>query len=421
MTQPSDRRFGCATHLGRNPARKTNQDRIKICDPVSSSCADALYLVCDGMGGHKAGEVASQVAVDEISRVYAELACQFSIPEILARAIREAHAAVRKRAADDALGDMGTTVVVAAVHDDELYVANVGDSRAYLLRDGVLSQVSRDHSRVAEMVRAGVLTPEEAKTSSVRNVITRAMSSMRAEVEPDFYRQEFREGDALVLCTDGLWGPVEDAEIQQAVATLSPQAAAETLVSMANEAGGPDNVSVIVARRGSMPTLVSPAAGPGGATATVRLPLPAAKSRRPLMLGLLVAALVLLVLAAAGVAVGAYLFLGGGIQFRPTATATYTTIPLAATVAPSPVPPTKTSTQMLTETATPPPPTDSPTPTVTGTATRTPSQTPRPLPTNTRQVPTVGASSQKTTLPPTSASAAPAATSTATPTGSPKP
>ena len=384
MTNPSDRCPGSATHLGRNPARKTNQDRLKICDPVSPTCPDALYIVCDGMGGHKAGEVASQVAVDEISRVYAELACNHSVPDILAKAIQRAHAAVRQRSADESLGDMGTTAVVAVVHDNELYVANVGDSRAYVLRDGALIQISRDHSRVAEMVRAGVLTPEEAKTSSVRNVITRAMSSMRAEVEPEFFQEEFREGDVLVMCTDGLWGPVEDAQIQNAVATMPPQAAAESLVAQANAAGGPDNVSVIVVRRGAMPTAIFPApAAKVEDFKTVRVPLARPASRRPIMLALLAATLAILVLAAGGVAVAAYFFMGGGIQFRPTASATFTFAPTSTTAAPSPVPPTSTSTPLPTETPTPVPPTASPTLTPTWTS------TPRPTLTRTRIAPTL--------------------------------
>jgi PPM family protein phosphatase len=423
MTKPSDRRSGSATHLGRNPARKTNQDRLKICDPVSSTCPDALYIVCDGMGGHKAGEVASQVAVDEISRVYAELACQHPIPDVLAQAIQQAHAAVRQRSADDALGDMGTTVVVAVVHDNELHVANVGDSRAYLLRDGTLMQVSRDHSRVAEMVRAGVLTPEEAKTSSVRNVITRAMSSMRMEVEPEFFQEEFREGDVLVMCTDGLWGPVEDPQIQATVATLPPQTAAETLVNLANEAGGPDNVSVIVVARGPMPTVIpvlaaAAAVAPTEEFKTVRMqPLkPRPASRRPLVLALLLATLAILGVVAVGVGAVAYFFLGGSLQLRPTASATYTRTPMRPTMAPT-LPPTLTPIVLATDTYTPLPPTASFTPTVTPTATATATPTPThtriPLPTKTRVplptatltplVPTVAAETET----PTSATPAP--------------
>ncbi len=275
MVSYSDLSSGFATDRGRT--RKNNQDSLGRFEPVSPDSADCLFVVCDGMGGHQSGEIASKLAVEEIARTYAAYAGHYPVPELLEKAVQQAHAAIRAQAVERSLGDTGTTAVVGALHEDTLHIANVSDSRAYLLRGGELRQITRDHSRVAEMVRAQVFTTDEARESNVRNVITRSLSAARDKAEPEFIQEDFLSGDVLVLCTDGLWGPVENAQIRSVVSRLPPQAATDALIKFANRAGGPDNVSVIVVRRGPLPKV---AEDDTGEFETVRLPSGWAESVR---------------------------------------------------------------------------------------------------------------------------------------------
>ena len=250
MTLITDVRSGQKSDIGRKRVGKPNQDRLGSYEPVSPSCPDFLYVVCDGMGGYKGGEIASQLAVATIVKTYRELADELSAPQILREAIKRAHEAIRQYHKAGSLGSMGTTAVVAAIRGERLYVANVGDSRAYILRQGKLRQITEDHSKVSALVRAKVITAEEAKTSKVRNELNRSLSAARTEIEADIFEEDFRDGDALVLCSDGLWGPAGDANIRAIVSKLPPEAAAERLIQIANQAWGPDNISAIIVRRG---------------------------------------------------------------------------------------------------------------------------------------------------------------------------
>ena len=232
-----------------------------------------LLVVADGMGGHNAGEIASQAAVGELERVY-YLGSGDDLASGLSQAVHAANQAVYKLAQADARRQgMGTTVAAAVVHARGLWVANVGDSRVYLVRGGQIKQITRDHSWVEEQVRAGVLTPEQARLHPQRNIITRAIGT-NASVEADFFTGTLQAHDIIVLCSDGLTGHLADAEILEVVSQLAPEPAARRLVDLANERGGLDNLSVIVARLepASVPAPAVVAAAPS-TSATRRSPL----------------------------------------------------------------------------------------------------------------------------------------------------
>ena len=203
-----------------------------------------LFAVADGMGGHAAGEVASEIAV----RVLSELAPEHPDGEALGRAIEEANRAVIQ-AAREGRGrqGMGTTMTAAMLEGERLVIAQVGDSRAYLLHQGKLQQLTRDHSLMADMIEAGQLTPEEARTHPQRSVITRALGS-DAHLHPDIYEINVETGDRLLICSDGLSGMIFDDQIENTLRRVQdPQRCASQLVNEAIAAGGHDNVTVIVA------------------------------------------------------------------------------------------------------------------------------------------------------------------------------
>jgi len=242
---------GAALDIGRNRKRPTNQDRLAVFEPLAPDCPDHLYLVCDGMGGHLHGEIASGIAAEEIPRAYRVARRHGTVEEALRAAVEEAHRAIKNRSENRGLaGRMGTTVVVAVVVGEALTVANVGDSRAYLARGGRIRQISKDHTRAAEVKELGL---EDDLAHIGRSVLTRSLSAGREKVEPDVFFEQFRDGDAIILCSDGLWSSVAVTSILHVVDQLPPAVAADKLVQMANRAGGSDNISVIVVRRGSRP------------------------------------------------------------------------------------------------------------------------------------------------------------------------
>jgi protein phosphatase len=215
--------------------REHNEDSLLVAPP--------LYVIADGMGGHAAGEVASELAV----RVFEEAAITEADPEALRQAVVDANRAII-RGAREGLGrpGMGTTLTAAVVEDDRLLLAQIGDSRAYLLKEGRLRQVTRDHSLVAELLSSGQISQEEARVHPNRSVITRALGS-DPNVQPDLYEIQLYEGDRLMLCSDGLSSMLGTEALQRVlVEEPDPQRAADALVEAANAAGGHDNVTVIV-------------------------------------------------------------------------------------------------------------------------------------------------------------------------------
>src|SRR5437899_6179331 len=216
-------------------------------DPQVMTKKGALFIVADGMGGHAAGEVASEIAVDTVSNVYYQDDSD-DVAYSLLHAIKRANALIHQRAAENMLrSGMGTTCVAAVLRGNMAYIANVGDSRAYIVRGGQVKQVSQDHSWVAEQVRAGLLTEDQARTHGQRNVITRCLGT-QADVDIDVFYEQLQEGDSLVLCTDGLSGLVSDEEILRIVNQYVPQESVYHLVEGANVNGRPDNIRDIVGR-----------------------------------------------------------------------------------------------------------------------------------------------------------------------------
>ncbi len=232
-------RYGARSDVGFR--REINQDRYGVSEADLASGKGRLLVVCDGMGGHAAGEVASRIGVDAILEYYTR--SELDSP---AEILESAFAAANEQIYAQGRGSMGTTGVAALIRDGVAYIANVGDSRAYLVHSGNISQISRDHSLVSDQVKAGVISDEEARHSNIRNIITRALGH-QSEVQVDIFTVQLQPGDTVVLSTDGLHGLVEDAEIAEVVTLLSPDEAAQRLVDQANERGGVDNITVIVA------------------------------------------------------------------------------------------------------------------------------------------------------------------------------
>lgn len=234
-------RHAARTDAGR--ARDHNEDFIAFEAGRERAEQGALFVVCDGIGGYARGEVASELAARTItSRFYAYLADRPAEASLL-DAIEAANAEVFQQGG----GKMGTTGVMAYFHDDAVMIANVGDCRAYLVRDGKPRQITRDHSFVAEQVAAGMLTEQQARESSYRNIITRAIGH-RPDVEVDVFREPLLKNDIVVLCSDGLHGQVEPSEIALAVTRVPLDDACRALIKLANDRGGPDNITIVAVR-----------------------------------------------------------------------------------------------------------------------------------------------------------------------------
>jgi protein phosphatase len=225
-------------------AHLSDTGRIRHHNEDRALASPRVLVVADGMGGAKAGEVAAQMAVDAVGRLVGP------VHEGDVRgAVERANKAIRRLATDDPdKSGMGTTLTAAMLDDGRLDVVHVGDSRAYLWRDGELRQVTEDHSVVAELVRRGSITREEAETHPHRNVITRALGAEDG-VDADVVHIDLRDGDVVLLCSDGLSSYVPEAAIAEVLAQSDTlEAAAKGLVSLANGAGGVDNVTVVLAR-----------------------------------------------------------------------------------------------------------------------------------------------------------------------------
>ena len=210
-----------------------------------------LFVVADGMGGHAAGEVASEMAVTIVAEVLAGLS---ALPdEDAARAIHEAvrranEAIYQRTLTETEKHGMGTTVSLLGLHDWHYVIGQVGDSRVYLLREGRLVQLTKDHSYVQEQVDAGALTPEQARYHPYSNVITRCVGA-GAEVQPDVYVGAAQVGDTFLVASDGLTGMVDDRRLQQLLGSRAPaQRAVDAMIAEANGRGGLDNITAIVVR-----------------------------------------------------------------------------------------------------------------------------------------------------------------------------
>lgn len=225
--------YGSRTEIGN--VREHNEDSLTVLPP--------LFAVADGMGGHEAGEVASEITINTLN----DLAPQSADAEALARAVVAANLNVIK-APSQGVGreGMGTTLTAAILEKERLVIAQVGDSRAYLLHNGSLQQLTRDHSLMADMIEAGQLTEAEARVHPNRSVITRAIGS-DPHMQPDLYELNVGTGDRLLLCSDGICGMIEDHEIASIMRQApSAQSCADQLVEAALAAGGFDNATAVV-------------------------------------------------------------------------------------------------------------------------------------------------------------------------------
>lgn len=225
--------------------RKLNQDYVYTSEqPVGP--VPNLFIVADGMGGHNAGDFASKLAVNTIVEEIAA-SQEKKLESMFEAAIELANRKVYEYATSrPELEGMGTTVVAATCSDGNLFVANVGDSRLYVVGGRGVKQITRDHSWVEEMVRRGGLGKEEARNHPDKNIITRAVGADE-KVKPDFFRVELKEGDRVLMCTDGLTNMLEDEEIRMTLdGARDIVEQAEMLVNRANENGGRDNISVIL-------------------------------------------------------------------------------------------------------------------------------------------------------------------------------
>lgn len=224
-------------------AARTNVGCVREHNEDSFIARTPLFVVADGMGGHEAGEVASEIAINTMLE---HAPCKADGDKLIA-AVKAANRAILLAAAEGVgRPGMGTTITAAQLFDDQLLIAQVGDSRAYLLHEGHLQRVTRDHSLVADLVEQGRITEEEARVHPQRSVITRALGS-DPHVEPDLYILRVEKGDRLLLCSDGLSGMVTDAEIEALLREQpNPQACCDALVDEALAGGGLDNVTVVV-------------------------------------------------------------------------------------------------------------------------------------------------------------------------------
>lgn len=290
--------IGALSDPGRKRRAEPNQDSLLVLPSDPARGLPSLLIVADGMGGYLGGAVASQKVVEAVAGRYRQAENASDLPGLLAACLQAAFNALQAQAAEHPdLSSMGSTAVLAAILNGQVFVANVGDSRAYLIRghpdqsdtptvtglrrkrktlfakywEGIghflrgkrrssektgssdpvpeMQQLNFDHSVVADQVRAGQITPLQARWHPKRNRLTQSISPKRKEITPYLNQTPFGEDDTLILCTDGLWGVVPEAILQAIALELPPQEAAVKLVGLANQNGGPDNISVIIARR----------------------------------------------------------------------------------------------------------------------------------------------------------------------------
>jgi protein phosphatase len=362
--------YGALTDVGRQ--RQVNQDYWGASEPDAHHQSQ-LLVVCDGMGGHSAGDVASRLGVDTILQLYAD-AEELDAPALLDASISQANTQIYEKGQ----GLMGTTCVAALVVEDTLYIANVGDSRAYMVRESQIEQISRDHSFVEEQVEAGVMTPEQARQSGYRNMITRALGH-KPDVQVDIFTRQVQPDDVVLLCSDGLHNMVDSPELAEAVSSMAPEEAVHYLIDLANDRGGSDNITAVVVRlkaddaSGDDPNAVAPTrplspatrpapdtvpavAAPASATTPAPNTMPAeaappaapARSNRPVAAVVLVVVVLLLVIGWYGA--NASGLLPATLIEAPTTTATSTVTPTATPTvtptAPATATPTPTTTAM---------------------------------------------------------------------------
>jgi len=238
--------FASLSHRGQ--VRPNNEDAFGefVSSDDDADERGAIFVVADGMGGHRGGEIASTMAVESLREAYGSGLAAADPGKTLVDAFSDANSRIlEKSVADAALFGMGTTCTAVALHGSNAHFAHIGDSRAYMFRDGQVTQVTQDHSLVGEMVRSGILSDEDARHHPKRNVITRSLG-IQEDVTTDTPHTPLplQSGDAFLLCSDGLTSYVDDGDIGGALSAGGPEAACRSLVDLANERGGRDNITV---------------------------------------------------------------------------------------------------------------------------------------------------------------------------------
>ncbi|MBN1374617.1 MAG: Stp1/IreP family PP2C-type Ser/Thr phosphatase [Dehalococcoidia bacterium] len=241
--------------------RKLNEDSILSMTfelrSYQGVTAAGLFAVADGMGGHNAGEIASELATRTFqAECISGLLAQPADPPlaIMENAFTQANNMVVSTAKDKSLQGMGTTLTVALVIGEDLYIAHIGDSRCYIINGREMLQVTKDHSLVQQMVEAGLITPEQARVHPRRNEITRVLG-YSSDTASDLIHAKLYSGDNILLCSDGLHGVLNPAVLEQTVNESSdPCRACTDLIELANKAGGPDNISVIIVKPENLPS-----------------------------------------------------------------------------------------------------------------------------------------------------------------------
>ncbi len=259
-----------ATDLGLKRSQNEDSHGFWVPDDEARRASQgALLVVADGMGGSRAGEVASRLAVETVLGVYRSAEGE-DPPAVLKRAVEEANRVVNgESAAHPDRQGMGTTCTAVAVRGHEAWFGHVGDSRAYLLRAGGIEQLTRDHSLVAQLVRDNQLTPEEARSDPRRNVVTRSVGvAPEVEVDVEPFPYALRSGDTLLLSSDGLHGVVSDEELAEKGSGADLDRACRELIALARERGGPDNITVLLARLEEPQRRPASAAARGRASST---------------------------------------------------------------------------------------------------------------------------------------------------------
>ena len=236
-------KFYAITDIGRK--REPNEDYIYTSGQPIGALPN-LFIVADGMGGHKAGDYASMHTVDRFVEVIRELGEEHGVQDAINEAVTAANAYIYQRSRENSnLSGMGTTLVLASCIGNEAIVANIGDSRLYLVNDA-MTQITRDHSLVEEMVTLGGIDREMARNHPDKNIITRAVG-VKEKVAADFFEVDLTKGDKLLLCSDGLTNMLRDEEIYQIIQDNKElEQAAKALVDAANENGGRDNIAVVL-------------------------------------------------------------------------------------------------------------------------------------------------------------------------------
>jgi protein phosphatase len=232
--------------------RQNNEDSYGYWEPPNDAQFAAmgrLAIVADGMGGYEGGQIASRAAVDVFTETYAA-STEKDPQERLRTALNRAHQRIQHDAkANPRLHSMGTTCTALALVNNQLHFVHVGDSRLYLLRDGKLQALTRDHTLIARLLENGLIRADQAQDHPQKNVLTSALGVVdEMEVDVPASPQPILKGDILMMCTDGLWGQVNSGEIEQALASQPPEAACRALVQLAKDRGGPDNITLQILR-----------------------------------------------------------------------------------------------------------------------------------------------------------------------------